>query len=149
LVKRMVKISIARLLLAGAGLLATGMFASTVAAAAQLSTDARTAVPHDVQQLVVIDYRAMQNSQPAMELRGRVMPPELKQFDDALTKSGLNENHDVEQLAFALFRPFPLAGEKATEGESVPRTAGEMDELKRKLDDMQKRIDRLTTKEPD
>jgi hypothetical protein len=105
LVKRMVKISIARLLLAGAGLLATGMFASTVAAAAQLSTDARTAVPHDVQQLVVIDYRAMQNSQPAMELRGRVMPPELKQFDDALTKSGLNDNHDVEQLAFALFRP--------------------------------------------
>jgi len=33
------------------------------------------------------------------------MPPELKQFDDALTKSGLNENHDVDQLAFALFRP--------------------------------------------
>lgn len=72
--------------------------------AAQLSTDARTAIPHEVQQLVVIDYRAMQNSGPAMELRGRVMPPELKQFDEALTKSGLNENHDVEQLAFALFR---------------------------------------------
>jgi len=85
--------------------MAAGLSASTVAAAAQLSTDARTAVPHDVQQLVVIDYRAMQNSQPAMELRGRVMPPELKQFDDALTKSGLNDNHDVEQLAFALFRP--------------------------------------------
>jgi len=34
-----------------------------------------------------------------------VMPPELKQFDDALTKSGLNENHDVDALAFALFRP--------------------------------------------
>ncbi|MGD0630056.1 MAG: hypothetical protein ABR987_11910 [Terracidiphilus sp.] len=79
--------------------------AATLAQAAQLSTDARTAVPHDVQQLVVIDYRAMQNSPEAMELRGRVMPPELKQFDEALTKSGLNENHDVEQLAFALFRP--------------------------------------------
>src|SRR5208283_4168801 len=78
--------------------------AATLAQAAQLSTDARTAVPHDVQQLVVIDYRAMQNSPEAMELRGRVMPPELKQFDDALTKSGLNENHDVDQLAFALFR---------------------------------------------
>jgi len=47
----------------------------------------------------------MQNSPAAMDLRGRVMPPELKQFDEALTKSGLNENHDVEQLAFALFRP--------------------------------------------
>ena len=39
-----------------------------------------------------------------MELRDRVMPPDLKQFDDALRKSGLNDNHDVDQLAFALFR---------------------------------------------
>jgi hypothetical protein len=75
--------------------------------AAQLSTDARGAIPHDVQQLVVIDYRAMQNSSAAMDLRSRVMPPELKQFDEALTKSGLNENHDVDELAFALFRPSP------------------------------------------
>jgi hypothetical protein len=73
--------------------------------AAQLSTDARGAIPHDVQQLVVIDYRAMQNSTSAMDLRNRVMPPELKQFDEALAKSGLNENHDVDELAFALFRP--------------------------------------------
>jgi hypothetical protein len=40
-----------------------------------------------------------------MDLRERVMPPELKRFEEALHKSGLNENHDVEQLAFALFRP--------------------------------------------
>jgi len=40
-----------------------------------------------------------------MDLRERVMPPELRQFDDALRKSGLNDNHDVDQLAFALFRP--------------------------------------------
>lgn len=73
--------------------------------AAQLSGDARAAIPHDVQQLVVIDYRAMQDSPTAMSLRDRVMPPDLKQFDQALTKSGLNENHDVDQLAFALFRP--------------------------------------------
>jgi hypothetical protein len=75
------------------------------ARAAQLSTDARGAIPHDVQQLVVIDYRAMQNSSSAMALRNRVMPPELKQFDEALAKSGLNDNHDVDELAFALFRP--------------------------------------------
>ena len=67
LLKEMQKISIVALLLSGA----------TLASAAQLSTDARTAVPHDVQQLVVIDYRAMENSPSAMELRGRVMPPEL------------------------------------------------------------------------
>jgi hypothetical protein len=94
LLKAFVKVSIAPLLLA----------AATLAPAAQLTTDARTSVPHDVQQLVVIDYRAMQNSSAAMDLRDRVMPPELKQFDEALTKSGLNENHDVDELAFALFR---------------------------------------------
>ena len=46
----------------------------------------------------------MQNSNTAMELRDRVMPPDLKQFEEALRHSGLNENHDVDQLAFALFR---------------------------------------------
>jgi hypothetical protein len=82
------------------------LFAAAASApAAQLSTDARTAIPHDVQQLVVIDYHAMENSPSAMDLRARVMPPELKRFEEALQKSGLNENHDVEQLAFALFRP--------------------------------------------
>ena len=75
--------------------------------AAQLSGDARAAIPHEVQQLVVIDYRAMQNSSIAMELRDRVMPPDLKQFEEALRKSGLNDNHDVDQLAFALFRTSP------------------------------------------
>jgi hypothetical protein len=78
--------------------------AAVSASAAQLSSDARTAIPHDVQQLVTIDYHAMENSTSAMSLRERVAPPELKRFEDALLKSGFNENHDVEQLAFALFR---------------------------------------------
>ncbi len=77
---------------------------TATAPAAQLTGDARAAIPHDVQQLVVIDYRAMQNSSTAMELRDRVMPPDLKQFDEAIRKSGLNDNHDIDQLAFALFR---------------------------------------------
>ena len=46
----------------------------------------------------------MQNSDSAMQLKERVMPPDLKQFDDALQKSGLNDNHDVDSLAFALYR---------------------------------------------
>ncbi len=78
---------------------------AALANAAQLSTDARGAIPRDVQQLVVIDYRAMQNSPAAMGLRDRVMPPELKQLEQALNGSGLNDTHDVDQLAFALFRP--------------------------------------------
>ncbi len=97
MLKILVKYAIA-LVLAGTG---------TAAFAAQLSTDARGAIPHDVQQLVVVDYHAMQNSTAAMNLRNRVMPPELKQFDEALSHSGLNENHDVDELAFALFRPSP------------------------------------------
>ncbi|HTW82268.1 MAG TPA: hypothetical protein VME23_22165 [Terracidiphilus sp.] len=92
-----IRLSMALVLAAGAA----------YAPAAQLSTDARGAIPHDVQQLVVIDYRAMQNSTSAMDLRNRVMPPELKQFDEALQKSGLNDNHDVDELAFALFRTKP------------------------------------------
>jgi len=116
LLKAPVKFLIAPLLLA----------AATLAPAAQLSTDARTAIPHEVQQLVVIDYRAMRNSTGAMDLRDRVMPPELKQFDEALRKSAVSdkENSDekgnidqyVDQLAFALFRPSPKSDGMITVG---------------------------------
>jgi hypothetical protein len=98
LLKALLKCSIAPALIA----------AATWAQAAQLDTDARGAIPHDVQQLVVIDYPAMQNSSSAMSLRDRVMPPELKQFDDALRRSALNNKQSMDQyvdtLAFALFR---------------------------------------------
>ncbi|HEV2323995.1 MAG TPA: hypothetical protein VGS10_08590 [Terracidiphilus sp.] len=97
LFKTLIKFSIAPMLVA----------AATLAQAAQLSTDARSAIPHDVQQLVVIDYRAMQNSTSAMALRQQVEPPELKEFEDALAKSGLNGNNDVDVLAFVLFRTSP------------------------------------------
>ncbi len=72
--------------------------------AAQLDTDARTAIPSDVQQIIVVDYRAMQNSPAAMDLKARILPPELKQLEEALKVSGFNENHDVDELAFAAFR---------------------------------------------
>src|SRR6476620_8365292 len=70
--KNFVRFSVPVLLVAGA----------VSASAAQLTGDARAAIPHDVQQLVVIDYRAMQNSSTAMQLRDRVMPPDLKQFEE-------------------------------------------------------------------
>lgn len=99
MLKALIKYSVVPLLLA----------AAVVVQAAQLDTDARGAIPKDVQQLVVIDYRAMQNSSSAMSLRNRVMPPELKQFDDALRKTALNDKGSIDQyvdeLAFALFRP--------------------------------------------
>jgi hypothetical protein len=74
------------------------------ATAAQLGEDARAAIPKDVQQLIVVDYHAMQNSPAAMDLKSRVLPPELKQLEQALRTSGLDENHDIEELAFASFK---------------------------------------------
>ena len=89
------------------------LLAVAPAHAAQLTGDARGAIPKDVQQLIVVDYRAMQNSQAAMDLKARVMPPELKQLEKALTTSGLNDNHDVEQLAFASFRTAADSGDNS------------------------------------
>jgi len=84
---------------------AVALFAAVAPArAAQIDTDARSAIPRDVQQLIVVDYRIMENSSAAMDLKARVLPPELKQLETALKQSGLNENQDVEQLAFAAYR---------------------------------------------
>ncbi len=85
-------------------LCAMGCATALPAAAAQLSSDARSAIPKDVQQLIAVDYRAMQNSPAAMDLKNRVLPPELKQLEEALKNSGLNASHDVDDLAFASFR---------------------------------------------
>ncbi len=78
--------------------------AGSVAHAAQLSGDARASIPRDVQQIIVVDYRAMQNSPAAMQLKDRVLPPELKRLETALKTSGLKVDQDAETLAFAAFR---------------------------------------------
>ncbi len=72
--------------------------------AAQLSTDAKAAIPHDVQQIIVVDYRAMQNSPAAMSLKDRTLPPELKRLETSLKNSGLKVDQDADILAFAAFR---------------------------------------------
>ncbi len=74
------------------------------ARAAQLSSDGKAAIPHDVQQLIVVDYRAMQNSPAAMDLKDRVLPPELKRLENAMKSSGLKVDQDADILAFASFR---------------------------------------------
>jgi hypothetical protein len=93
------------------GLTAVCLALATPVFAAQLSGDARASIPKDVQQLIVIDYRAMQNSPAAMQLKARVMPPELQSLEQALKASGFNENHDVDELAFASFRPKGSTGD--------------------------------------
>lgn len=72
--------------------------------AAQLGSDAKSAIPRDVQQVIVVDYRAMQNSPAALNLKDRVLPPELKRLETALKQSGLKVDRDADTLAFAAFR---------------------------------------------
>jgi hypothetical protein len=76
---------------------------AVAAHAAQLSVDARSSIPRDVQQIIVVDYRSMQSSPAAMKLKDRVLPPELKRLETALKTSGLQVDQDAEVLAFAAF----------------------------------------------
>jgi hypothetical protein len=76
----------------------------TAAFSAQLSSDGKSSIPRDLQQLIVVDYRAMQNSSAAMELKDRVLPPELKRLESAMKTSGLKVDQDADTLAFAAFR---------------------------------------------
>jgi hypothetical protein len=84
--------------------IATLVLSATLLPAAQLSSDAKAAIPKDIQQIIVVDYRAMQNSQAAMELKDRVLPPELKRLETALKTSGLKVDQDADILTFAAFR---------------------------------------------
>ena len=77
---------------------------ATFSQAAELSSDAKSAIPKDVQQLIVVDYRAMQNSNAAMALKDRVLPPELKRLESALKNAKLNVDKDDDVLAFASFK---------------------------------------------
>lgn len=89
-----------------AGLVAglAGIGSTAQARAAELTDSACAAIPKDVQQLIVVDYHAMQDSPAAMQLKARILPPQLKQLEEALNSSGLDDHHDVEELAFAAFR---------------------------------------------
>ena len=95
--------------------LATMAMAPIALHAAQLSGDARASIPRDVQQIIVVDYRQMQNSPAAMQLKDRVLPPELKHLETALKNSGLQVDQDADTLAFAAFRTSG-AGASGSEG---------------------------------
>ena len=83
---------------------AMGAAVALPARATQIDTDARSAIPHDIQQLIVVDYREMENSPTAMNLKARLLPPQLKDLETALSHSGMNVGDDVEVLAFAAYR---------------------------------------------
>ena len=72
--------------------------------ASALGTTAKTVIPRDVQQLIVVDYRALNNSPTALALKNRVLPDPLKQFESNLRSVGVNPNNDVDQIVFASFK---------------------------------------------
>lgn len=69
-----------------------------------LGTAARTVIPSEVQQIISVDYRALKSSPTAVALKERVLPDNLKQFENALRAFGVNPDKDMEQLTFASFR---------------------------------------------
>lgn len=71
---------------------------------APISNAARTVIPYDIQQLIVVDYRALNNSQTALQLKDKVLPQPLKDFETALKGAGIDPQKDVEQLVFAAYK---------------------------------------------
>ncbi len=62
----------------------------------------------------------------------------------------VRRNMEMFERAFAMFAPFARreqSGEAAAEPEKSPPKAGDIDDLKRQLDEMQRKVDRLTEKD--
>jgi hypothetical protein len=72
--------------------------------AAALGTNTRSAIPAEVQQIIVVDYRAFNDSASARALKERMISPQLRQFESALRQAGIVPEREVEQLTFASFR---------------------------------------------
>ena len=77
---------------------------SAAAAALPLGGSARTVIPSDVQQIISVDYRSLKNSDTAMAMKQQLLPPALKQFEEALKGVGIDAEKDVDQLTFASYR---------------------------------------------
>lgn len=77
---------------------------ATLSFAAPLPSNARTAIPYDVQQVISVDYRALRNSTSGMALKNKILPDNLKQFEAALKGMGVDPDNDVEGLSFVMFR---------------------------------------------
>src|SRR5438270_1578499 len=72
--------------------------------ASSLGTATRSVIPSEVQQIINVDYRRMKNSDTAMAMKAKLLPPNLKQFEDALKDIGITPDKDLEQITIASFR---------------------------------------------
>ncbi len=77
---------------------------SLSAVAAPVGSSARTAIPAQAQQIISVDYRALRNSESGMALKNRMLPENLKQFEEGIRGMGVDPEKDVEQLTFISFR---------------------------------------------
>jgi polyhydroxyalkanoate synthesis repressor PhaR len=59
----------------------------------------------------------------------------------------VRRNMEMFERAFAMFAPFPRREDQAAEPEKPARSGGEIDDLKRQLEEMQKRLARLSEKD--
>src|SRR5256714_5406929 len=72
--------------------------------ASSLGTATRTVIPTEVQQIINVDYRRMKNSDTAMAMKAKLVPTNMKQFEDAVKYIGVNPDKDLEQITLASFR---------------------------------------------
>ena len=72
--------------------------------ASSLGTATRSVIPIEVQQIINVDYRRMKNSETAMDMKAKLLPPNMKQFEDALKDVGINPDKDIDQITLASFR---------------------------------------------
>jgi hypothetical protein len=72
--------------------------------AASLGTAARSVIPVEVQQIINVDYRRMKNSDTAMQMKAKLLPPNMKQFEDALKDIGVVPERDLDTITLAVFR---------------------------------------------
>jgi polyhydroxyalkanoate synthesis repressor PhaR len=61
----------------------------------------------------------------------------------------VRRNMEMFQRAFSMFPGFATAATPANDTDKTPRPSGEIDDLKRQLSEMQKRLDRLTDGDKD
>jgi len=85
-------------------LLCIGMLGAGNAWATPIGYAARNVIPAEIQQLIVVDYRTINNSPSAKALKEKVLPQPLKNFEASLAKAGISPTNDVEQLIFATYR---------------------------------------------
>jgi hypothetical protein len=73
------------------------------AAAAPLSSNARTVIPQAVQQIISVDYRELRDSPMALALKDQVIPDSVKQFESVLRSVGIDPDRDAEQIIFVSY----------------------------------------------